>query len=92
MLKPAIELNISIARCAPPPLPDVPELSCPGFALASAMNSLSVFAGSAACTVTRYGVTAASVIGAKSRTGSYARFAYMLTLVDIELIEHISSV
>ena len=51
--------------------PMEPNVIVPGFALASAMYSLTDLMGTDGCTTSAMGVTVASVIGAKSLTGSY---------------------
>ena len=47
---PAIDLNNSPHRCGEPPLPLEAKFICPGFALASAISSLMLFAGTAGLT------------------------------------------
>ena len=53
-----------------PPLPAEPKVSLPGFALASAISSVTVFAGTDGCTTSTRGATCVRLTGAKSFTGS----------------------
>ena len=55
-------------------MPGVPYVSLPGCFLASATNSVSVFAGTDGLAISTFGAMAASVIGAKSLIGSYDTF------------------
>ncbi|MNT22659.1 hypothetical protein D3C72_1580520 [compost metagenome] len=48
----------------------------PGLALAKAINSCMVFAGTLGCTVNTLGIDTTLVIGAKSLIGSYFSFGY----------------
>ena len=77
----ASTLNNSPDRCGLVPRPAEPKVMVPGFALASAMNSFTVFAGTDGCTVRMFGDSTTSEIGAKSRSASYGSFAYMLGLI-----------
>ena len=62
-------------------MPAEPKVMLPGFALASAMNSFTVFAGTEGWSVSMLGAETACEIGAKSRNASYGSFAYMLGLM-----------
>ena len=64
---PAIDANNSLITCAELPLPPLAKLSFFGCALASAINSFTVFAGSDGCTINTIGAEVVSVTGAKSR-------------------------
>ena len=68
----AMVLKSSPARWLTVPVPDDAKLSLPGCALASAINSLTDFAGTAGCTRTISGTIAVCTTGEKSRTGSKA--------------------
>ena len=58
------------------PAPLLANVSLPGCFFASSTNSASVCAGTeAALTTTRLGIVAISVMGAKSRIGSYGSFS-----------------
>ena len=65
---PAMYLKISPANCVRPPAPA--KLSFPGCALASAISSRTLFAGTDGCTISTIGNVFTSVIGAKSLTPS----------------------
>jgi hypothetical protein len=65
-LTPAIEPKSAIDRCTKLPLPEELYVSCPGFALASAMNSFTLFAGSAGCTTSMPICTLNGATAAKS--------------------------
>ncbi len=70
MSTPVIVLNISPEMCCEVPLPADPKLSWLGRLFASAMNSLTFFAGSVACTTSMFGCVASIVIGLKSFSAS----------------------
>src|SRR5688500_2406153 len=70
MSTPILIFKSSPARCWELPLPDEEKLSLPGFFFATAMNSLTVFAGYDGWTSRRFGLVAKTAIGAKSLTGS----------------------
>jgi hypothetical protein len=61
-------LNSSAARCSGVPVPPEEKLNAPGFCRASAMKSLTVFAGTLACSTRMYCAVASSVTGARSRS------------------------
>ena len=63
-------LKSSKERCGDVPTPVVPYSSLPGLAFASAMNSLSVFAGTLGCTTSMFGVNPMRASIAKSRNWS----------------------
>ncbi|MNC89457.1 hypothetical protein D3C83_53960 [compost metagenome] len=67
---PVIEAKITPAMCGGVPFPPDANLRSPGFALASAINSLTELAGTAGLTQSTVGAIASSVIGAKSLMGS----------------------
>ena len=70
ILMPAIVMNISPDKCAVEPLPPEPNVSSPGLAFASAINSRAECIGSDGCTMSILGANATNVTGAKSLTGS----------------------
>src|SRR5262249_25003657 len=75
MLTPAIALNNSAAKKdAPPGLAVAAMLSAPGFALAKAISSFTLFAGSDDCTTSTCVLVFTKVTGAKSRNASYDVF------------------
>ena len=53
----------------------------PRLALASAMSSLTVFAGTEGCNASTFGTVATPVIGAKSFCASYGSFSYRLGMM-----------
>ena len=67
---PAAARSCSAARCGMLPGPVEPKFSAPGRARAPATSSWTVRNGEAAGTTTGSGTSTASVIGAKSRSGS----------------------
>ena len=77
---PVSTLNSSPARWPALPLLPEPNASLPGLALAYAMNSFTLLTGDDALTTSTLGVTAISVIGAKSFTASYGIVVYRLGL------------
>jgi hypothetical protein len=81
MLMPARELNTSPIRWCAVPIPAEPYVSLPGFALACAINSGTVFAGIDGFTTSTFGTIATTVIGAKSRWKSYGSFGYALVAI-----------
>src|SRR5687767_5829406 len=70
MSTPAVCLNSSAVMCGLVPTPGEPNVSCPGLALASAMSSFTLFAGTAALTVMICTASTTHDMGAKSRTAS----------------------
>jgi hypothetical protein len=66
---PVCSFRYSIVMCAALPLPPEPKASWPGFALASAMSSASVRAGTDACTTSTLGTRATHATGVKLRSG-----------------------
>jgi hypothetical protein len=69
-LIPAMCANIAADRCALPPSAVITWLSAPGFAFATAMNSLTVPAGTEALIASTEGKLAMNETGAKSFTAS----------------------
>ena len=67
---PARLLNIADATCPVEPLPDAATVSSPGLRLASAMNSFTVFTGSAGLTTSTSGTSLVCEMATKSLTGS----------------------
>ncbi len=74
---PAASTKLSAAMCTCVPIPADPKLSLPGWALPSAMNSFSVFAGTAWFTTSTCGPLATLVTATKSCFASKGIFAYM---------------
>ena len=70
MSMPADALNNSPPRCDDVPLPAEGNSSWPGRRFASAMTSLTVFAGSAGCTTMSSGAEEIRITGARSLSGS----------------------
>src|SRR6202166_4029931 len=68
MSTPAIILNNSPANCGVVPLPTDAMLILPGLALAYAMNSGTVLAGTEGCTTITMGTSVTPQTGAMSRT------------------------
>ena len=66
MAMPAIDFNISPARCPVPACPEDPKLIVPGFALASAINSFTEVAGSPGCTISASGLLPINATGLRS--------------------------
>ena len=66
----ASDLNNSPAMCGGVPWPAEAKVNTPGFALASAMTSRAVFAGSEGCATTSVGPDSSSDTGTKSRAVS----------------------
>ncbi len=64
-------LNSSPDRCCDVPLPADANVSVPGFAFASAINSGTDFAGLFGGTISTLALVPISVIGTKLLTGSY---------------------
>src|SRR6185503_2154372 len=64
---PVIMLKSSADMWIEVPLPEEAKLIWPGLDLASAMNSLTVLAGTAGCTSMTFGTRATSATDAKSR-------------------------
>ncbi|MCY1221688.1 hypothetical protein D9M72_337550 [compost metagenome] len=58
------------------PAPGEAKLYLPGLALASAMNSCMVLAGTLGCTANTLGIATTLVTGAKSLIGSYLSLGY----------------
>jgi hypothetical protein len=58
-------------------MPELATLSAPGFCLASAIKSRTDFTGTDGCTTSTLGELTASVMGAKSRTGSKGTWSRM---------------
>src|SRR5829696_3337408 len=75
---PVIDLNNSPARWPGAPAPLEENVSAPRLAFASAINSLTVFAGTEGCSASTFGTVATAVIGAKSFCTSYGSFSYRL--------------
>ena len=73
-------------------MPPEAMLILPGEALASAISSATVFAGSEGCTTSTNGVVATRLTGAKSRTGWYEIFGYRLGATLTVLFDPIISV
>ena len=71
ILKPASRCSRSMVRCPTAPTPSAPQVNLSGSALASAMNSCSVFAGMAGLMPTAIGTVPKLEIGVKSFTTSY---------------------
>jgi hypothetical protein len=67
VLMPASKLRSSPAKCAPLPSPGEAKLSLSGFALAYAISSRKVFAGTEGCTTRTLGDCASSETGVRSR-------------------------
>src|SRR5262245_50956057 len=67
---PAIILNSSPARCDAEPVPNEPMLIVPGFALASAISSATVLAGTDGCAASTIGRSVSPDTGARSRCRS----------------------
>ena len=76
----AMVLIISTARYAELPAA-VPAVSCPGRALASAMNSLTLLTGNDGCTTSTVVVRPSWLIMVKSFTGSKGSFLYSVGLI-----------
>ena len=80
----------SIARCVMAPMPGVAKASCPGRALASAISSFGVFAGTDGCSDSTSGLKPISITGAMSLTGSNDGFdnaaAVLQLLVEIMMV------
>ena len=70
----------SPAKCWGLAAPAEPNVSDPGFAFAYAIYSFTDLTGTDGCTTSASGLTVASVIGAKSLTGSYGIFGKSATL------------
>src|ERR1035437_3369772 len=86
-----IESNSAPARCVGPAIPADPYVSSPRLFLASAISSLTDFAGTDGCTTSIMGVVPISMTGAMSLRKSNGRLGYNVTLAtDDELV--ISSV
>ena len=68
---PTCSANSSIPRRVPLVGPGEAYAICPGFAFAAATNSLRVFAGKSAFTITATVKRPVNAIGAKSAIGSY---------------------
>ena len=66
MLIPAFCVNSAAVRCIAVELPPCPIDSAPGFALASAIVSAALCAGTFADATSTKGISASSVIGARS--------------------------
>ena len=73
-------LNSSPARCGVEPVAGCAKLYLPGLAFTRSVSSFIDFAGKSGLTEITLGEAATSVIGAKSFTGSYEIFVYMLGL------------
>ena len=73
MFMPVISLNSSPAMCCVVPVPLEATFSLPGLALAWAMNSDTVFAGTEGCTTMTLGTRIRPAIGAMSRMKSKLR-------------------
>jgi hypothetical protein len=71
---------------------DEPNVSCPGRALARAINSLTFLTGSEGCTSRTKGASATSEIGAKSAIESYGSFLNMTGLVACVVVVPMSNV
>ena len=69
-----MRLKSSPARCAVVPTPELAKFSVRGRALASAITSRTVVAGSEGCTTSTSGSVPASVMGARSFTGLKGSF------------------
>ena len=65
-------------------MPGEPNTSVPGFAFASAMRSLVVFAGTDGFTVRICEASTSSAMGVRSRVVSYGSFVIMLGLMVSE--------
>ena len=72
--------NMRPARCGAPPRL-VAKLSLPGFALASATNSLIVFTGTLGCVARRCGEYETVITGTRSRSPSNGSFEYKIVLM-----------
>jgi len=70
MLAPVLAFSISPRRCPPEPVPWDAKLKPPGFDLASATSSSTVFAGLSEATASNCGKLHSKVIGRKSLIGS----------------------
>src|SRR4051794_39428472 len=68
---PAKSLNNSPERCGVVPVPADAKVYLPGFFLISSISSFTFFAAIEGCTTSRFGASAATVIGWKSLYGSY---------------------
>ena len=86
MSTPAMLLKSSPDRCCDVPLPLEANVYLPGFAFISATSSATFFAGTFGLMTSRFGSRAISVIGTKSRTGSYGRLLYSDALIACVLI------
>ena len=73
MSTPDCILNASPAMCSDEPTEPIAKLSWPGLALASAISSFTLLAGSEGCATRIEGEVATSVSGVKSFTGSKGR-------------------
>src|ERR1700687_3428693 len=85
-------LNSSDERWVELPAPDEPKDSEPGFSLASAMSSRTLFAGSSGGTTSTLVIEATKITGSKSFAASYVMFGYSALLIDITPVGAISSV
>ena len=70
MSVPVASLSISTAMCSAPPTPPLPALSLPGLALAQAISSGGVFAGTPGLTANTVHEVVTSATGVKSLIGS----------------------
>ena len=80
---PAFCWNISVKRCGVPPSDDTAMLSLPGRAFARSTSSATVRAGTDGWTSSRFGTSATTTIGTRSRAGAYGSFGYSATAVVI---------
>jgi hypothetical protein len=72
---PAISLSFSRLKCVPLPIPADAKLSWPGFALAAARKSGTVFMPDSGDTISTFGPPASGARLVKSFSVSYGRFA-----------------
>jgi len=72
--------------CAELPGPYEAYVMAPGFALASASSSFTLFAGTDGCAASRWLFTTISTTGAKSRAMSQERFGISVVLIAVEAL------
>src|SRR5436309_6530214 len=83
---PALDLNSSAARCWVLPMPMVATFILPGFALAAAMTSLTVFSGDFGSATITSGKKPTVEIIAKSFSGSYGSDLNSALLIAVPLL------
>ena len=78
---PVMLLSNSPARWLVEPLPDDPQNSVPGFALARATSSVTLPTPTDGCTASTIGTEAIRATGANALDGSYRRSLYSSVLI-----------